>query len=231
MRAILRHPGTSVATSGRPQAAASSRLKGNPSRWDGRTAICAHAQSASMSLTKPRCLTLGRLVQASISCGGIDVGLAGSGRPAMMSWMSRPRWMRRSCAANSVRIPFDPTKRPTNAMVIGPAGSGEATIAPISTPDPGMSAIRSRLTPSRSITARSSGFCTSTAARERFSRDRSASLNGARATRTLAVASMNIVPRPVRALRQTTGKPVAASDPTTAAGSATWWARSGLSLR
>ena len=66
-RAISRHPGTSVATSGRPQAAASSSVSGSPSRWEGSTAIWADAQSAAISSTKPRCLRLGRLLQALIS--------------------------------------------------------------------------------------------------------------------------------------------------------------------
>ena len=43
----------------------------------------------------------------------------------------------------------------------------------------------------------------------------------ARAMRILAVSLMNIVPSPVIALRQTTGRPRAASDPTTVAGKAT----------
>jgi hypothetical protein len=37
----------------------------------------------------------------------------------------------------------------------------------------------------------------------------------------LAASSVNIVPSPVIALRQTIGKPIAASDPTTAADNAT----------
>jgi len=49
LRAISRQPGTSVATIGLAQAAASSMLNGRPSRNDGSTAICARAQNAPMS--------------------------------------------------------------------------------------------------------------------------------------------------------------------------------------
>ena len=220
-RAMSRHPGTSVATSGRPHAAASNKLKGIPSRWDGNTAICAEAHSAPISSTNPRWVTLGRLLQASMSCAGIDIGFAGSGVPARSSWIWRPRWPRRACAANSVRTPFDSTRRPTNATMTGPGGSGLGVIVSISTPEPGINAIRAPFTPRPSITARSSRFCTRIAERSRFSSLRNAILNAARTRRTLTASLVNVVPSPVIALRQTMGRPVAASDPTTVAGNAT----------
>ena len=38
-------------------------------------------------------------------------------------------------------MPFDSTSRPTKAIVIGPAGSGEGTIVSVSTPEPGIRAM------------------------------------------------------------------------------------------
>ena len=75
-----------------------------------------------------------------------------------------------------------------------------------------MSAMRLGSIPRRSTVARSSRFCTSTDERWRPSSGRNAKVKR-RGTRTLAVSLMNIVPSPVIALRHTTGRPIAASDP------------------
>ena len=121
----------------------------------------------------------------------------------------------------SVRIPFDSTKRPTNARVTGSAGSGKChqridvdagardhrdalSIHPETLDHRAVVEILHQHRGARAVQQPS----------QRQPHDR-------RAVRTLAASLMNIVPRPVMALRQTTGRPVAASDPTTVAGKAT----------
>ena len=91
LRAISRHPGTSVAINGRPHAAASSKLFGNPSRRDGRIAICACAQTLRMSSTWPRRRRFGMSRQLSSTRSGIDAGLDGSGSPASSVLTAMPR--------------------------------------------------------------------------------------------------------------------------------------------
>ncbi len=84
---------------------------------------------------------------------------------------------------------------------------------------PGSARCGSPFTPRRSITARSSRFCTSTAEREAVQQPAQRQRHDRRAPcGPWPLSLMNIVPRPVMALRQTTGRPVAASDPTTVAG-------------
>jgi hypothetical protein len=95
-----------VAISGRPQAEASRRVSGNPSRRDDSTAMWADAQKPAMSSTNPRCVRLRRSLHALISASGIEVGLAASGSPAINSRMSWPPEVRRSCAAMRGANPF-----------------------------------------------------------------------------------------------------------------------------
>ena len=123
-RANSRHPGTSVATIGRAQAAASNKLFGNPSRRDGRTAMCADAQNFKISLTCPSTSIPGRFFQLSISTAGIDAGLAASASPPTRRLIASPRRIRISCASINERMPLSSSKRPINPTVIGPSGSG-----------------------------------------------------------------------------------------------------------
>ncbi len=79
--AISRQPGTSVAMSGRPQAAASSRLLRTPSPpRDGSAAICAFAHSAAISVTWPSQVMPGSRPQDSASVLCTELGLARIGR-------------------------------------------------------------------------------------------------------------------------------------------------------
>ena len=129
-RTISRQPGTSVATIGRPQAAASSRFFGMPSCLDGSTAIWARAQTVEMPRTCPSHVTPGRCDQLLASASVSESGLAGSGVPAISSSTSEPR-ARSNCVSRQRRreCPCRPSRRPTKATVGGPAGSGSGVSA------------------------------------------------------------------------------------------------------
>ena len=77
------------------------------------------------------------------------------------------------------------------------------------------------LTPSDRMAARSSGFCTSTKLRARRSSHRSSGTIVQRRSMAFGVREVKAKPRPARALRQTTGSPIAASEPTTVGSKAT----------
>ena len=122
---ISRQPGASVAISGLPHAAASSRLTGRPSRCEGSTARWQVRQSETMSSICPSQVMPGRRLHCSTSPSEIEVGLAGSGLPAISRLKSWP-WLRRMlCAATSARMPLSTSRRPAKPKVIGPVGLGQ----------------------------------------------------------------------------------------------------------
>ena len=176
-RTISRHPGTSVAIIGRPQAAASSRLFGRPSRRDGNTAMWARAQSAEMSSTWPSQVMPGSRPQPAASCSLTEAGLAGSGVPAISSSTFEPR-SRSSRWARDQRV---------NALVgEQPADKSDGRAAwrlrhaaaahRRRRPSPGSARCVPAAMPSESMPSRSSGFCTSTNCLGRLSNRRSSAL-------------------------------------------------------
>ena len=151
-RAISRHPGTSVATSGRPQAAASSSSTAVPR---GGTAAPRYARMPRV----PRYPRRSRDADIGRPGPGLDllrryrgricrVGQAGDQQLDIAAAL-RQALVRGEQGAN----PLDSTSRPTKATVIAPGGSGEGIIASVSTPEPGISAMCRRSTPRRWIIA------------------------------------------------------------------------------
>ncbi len=66
------------------------------------------------------------------------------------------------CARSACGCPCRPRAGRRRPSSTGPAGSGIGCSVSMSTPEPGISTMRSAAMPSESMSARSSGFCTST---------------------------------------------------------------------
>ena len=95
----------------------------------------------------------------------------GSGVPASRVRTVIPRCRSWSWARTKVATPLSSSSRPTKPTVTGSGGSGCGFRRSVSTPEPGMIAMRELATPSFATMASSSGFCTSTVVFGRFSRE------------------------------------------------------------
>ena len=117
-----------------PQAAASRRLFGRPSRRDGSTATWARCHRAAMSSTSPS-----QLLRLAAPRGDLELrmlaGLAGSGEPASSRRQSRLVARMILKAASRVRTPLSSSMRPTKAKVTGPSGSGIGRKRSVSMPE------------------------------------------------------------------------------------------------
>ena len=80
---------------------------------------------------------------------------------------------------------------------------------------------RSGLTPSAAMAARSSSFCTSTAALRRASRNRNKPRTMSPVSRAFGLREVKTKPRPASAFSFRMGKPSAATEPITVGSSAT----------
>jgi hypothetical protein len=122
---ISRQPGTSVATMGRPEAAASINDFGSPSRYEGRQAIWQAERTSGISARWPHHSTKPERCHSRSLSWVIDVGLPGSTSPTKAKRAERPL-VRKACAAcTNSPTPLSHNMRDTRTTIGIPEGSGQ----------------------------------------------------------------------------------------------------------
>ena len=179
------------------------------------------AQTARYVFTWPAQLMPGDLDPSGELGGLIELGFAGSISPAISRLMAASAVLKQLYRGN---------KRP-NALVFQKATYkrnggrsvrfGRGCNCSMSTPDPGMMAMWSAAMPSESRASRSSGFCTSATFLSRMQRKRRRKTTNGLNSRALILSEMKVNPNPVKAFTSAVRRPIAASDPSTAACRAT----------
>ena len=103
----------------------------------------------------------GSRARAASSVSLSESRLSGSAAPASTSSTASPSARNFRTAATASSTPLLRSMRPTSATASGgPGGSGSAAKCPVSTPEPGISAMRAGSMPNSISAARFSGFCT-----------------------------------------------------------------------
>lgn len=164
VRTTSRHPGTSVATIGRPLAQASSRAFGKPSRYDGRQTMCAADRTRSMSFRWPQCSTTLSRSHPLSAFSDTELGFSGSLAPTRANRAANPSARSMRAAATNSSTPLSLNSLPGSTTTQGgPSGGAVTTKRSTSTPEPRITTMASEATPNSRITRpRSSGFCTIT---------------------------------------------------------------------
>ena len=171
--------------------------------------MCDSFHTAGMSSRRP-CQSMRPSARHSSSCArGTVAGLPSSGAPIRVKRRSGLCARATLAASTNSPTPLSHNSRETMVARRGPSGSGDGAKRAVSTPEPGITAMRCRSMPSPATNAASSGFWVRQVVRRPFIAQRSALRTSGRSSRASQIAGREHVTQPCQRAddRRNAGEP------------------------